>query len=307
MEQQQTKQRIAGAASGPIGAQRDDWLTTEIRGREQFRLLLQQWLRRNNWSLAVTSRLAELALLSHASVPLPDWTAGMPLEAGVWVNHRGHAWEAIGSPLSEPVDGDPGWRELGLTSRLHPSGMNLFLRGKNRTLTSTFFLEVGRLNEWVAAVQAGKAAAPTEPRLSELVAAATVLADDQGALGPEELLSIAIGRMTAPLLDQAGATSSQPSIGGVPARQLRAAAAAAGLDIIEDWEEIARMYPTTDQARLERLQQVLRGIASWDPEQEEDERVATVVLLQALEDRRAQITTAAATPALPQAITVSSH
>jgi hypothetical protein len=299
MDQQQTAPRQRDPAPVAAGAGRDHWLTTETVGRERFRLLLQQWLKRNSWSLAVTSRLSELALLAQADAPVPDWSAGMPLKAGDWVNHRGHAWEALGSPLSEPVEGDPGWAEVGLTSRLHASGMNLFLRNKNRTLTSTFFLEVGRLNEWVAAVQKGDAAAPQEPRLQELVLQADVILDEEGVFGPEEMLSIATGRLMPPNLDGASSAAADQSSSGVPARQLRAAAAAAGLDIIDDWPEIAGMYPSTDPARLERLQQVLRGIGSWDPDQEEDERVASLVLLQALEQRCAQ--RAAATKELPPA------
>jgi hypothetical protein len=73
----------------------------------------------------------------------------------------------------------------------------------------------------------------------------------------------------------------------VSARQLRTAAAAAGLDIIDNWAEIAAMYPSTDPVRLERLQQVIRGLATWDLQQEEDERVGALVLLQALENHRA--------------------
>jgi hypothetical protein len=267
------------------GAEQDQWLTTEATGRERFRLLLQQWLQRNNWSLAVTSRLAELALLAKADFDVPDWSAGMPLKAGDWVNHRGHAWEAIGSPLSEPVDGDPGWMERGLTSRLHASGMNLFLRGKNRTLTSTFFLEVGRLNEWVSTVQDGALAAPQDPRLQKLVAHAVVLRNQEGVVyGAEEMLSIAIGRLVPTAL---GTPLPAAANEGVSARQLRTAAAAAGLDIIDNWAEIAAMYPSTDPVRLERLQQVIRGLATWDLQQEEDERVGALVLLQALENHRA--------------------
>lgn len=267
------------------GSAREHWLTTEATGRERFRSLLQQWLKVNGWSLAVTSRLAELALLAKAMEPIPDWMAGMPLPSGRWVNHRGHAWEAIGEPRSEPAADDPGWREVGLTSRLHASGINLFLRGRNRTLTSTFFLEVGRLNEWVAAVQAGKAAVPQEARLQELVSQATVLRDEEGVLGPEEMLSIAVGRMLPPALSKSGgaaaATGSAEAV--VPARALRAAAAGAGLDIIDDWQQIAGLYPSDDPERLNRLQQVLLGQTHWSTEEAEDEQLASLVLLQKLE------------------------
>lgn len=281
MDQQQSKPRGLAASHAFTGAGRDHWLTTETIGRERFRVLLKQWLARNNWSLAVTSRLAELALLAASDSPVPDWAAGMPLQPGDWVNHKGHAWEAIGSPLSEPADSDPGWREVGLTSRLHASGLNLFLRGKNRTLTSTFFLEVGRLNEWVADVKAGKRPPPEEGRLQELLNQAAAITDEQGALGPEEMFSIAVGRIQPPPWPGTAAPSEAGD--GVPARQLRAAAAAAGLDIIEDWQAIAAMYPTTDPTRLERLQQVMRGLGQWDQGQEDDERLACLVLLQNLQ------------------------
>ena len=83
------------------------WIQSEAMGRERLRLLIEQWLKRNSWSLAVVSRLCELALLAEATQPVPDWTAGMPLQSGAWVNHRGHAWEAIGAPVSEPAGCTP--------------------------------------------------------------------------------------------------------------------------------------------------------------------------------------------------------
>jgi len=277
-------QRPRDPAPPADDAAREHWLTTETTGRERFRSLLQHWLKANGWSLAVTSRLAELALLAKAGEPIPDWMAGMPLSSGSWVNHRGHAWEAIGEPRSEPAADNPGWREVGLTSRLHASGINLFLRGKNRTLTSTFFLEVGRLNEWIAAVQAGKAPAPQEVRLQELVSQATVLRDEEGVLGPEEMLSIAVGRLMPPTMnDPEEPPASAASVEAmVPARALRAAAAHAGLDIIEDWQQIAELYPTDDPQRLSRLQQVLLGQSHWSTSEAEDEHLASQVLLQQL-------------------------
>jgi hypothetical protein len=277
MSQQQIQPRSFSA----LAVEPSSWLFAESIGRDRFRLLLAEWLSRNGWSLAVASRLAELALLAQANLPVPDWTAGMALNPGDLVNHRGHAWEALGKPRSEPAEGDPGWREVGLTSRLHASGLNLFLRGKNRALTSTFLLEVGRLNEWVAAVQAGQAQPPVEIRLRELVQGAVVIQDSDGALGPEELLSIVIGRVEPP--PWPGAARSTSPGESVTARQLRAAAAAAGLDIIDDWSTIAAMYPTSDSHRLSRLQQVLRGTGQWDPEQRDDERAACLVLLQRLQ------------------------
>lgn len=259
----------------------------ETIGRDRFRLLLQQWLKRNNWSFAVVSRLAELALLAQAKTPVPDWTAGMPLQPGSWVNHKGHAWEAVGTPLSEPAEGDASWLDVGRTSRLHASGLNLFLRNKNRTLSATFLLELGRLNEWVAKVQAGHAAPPSEQRLKDLVTHACVIKDADGALGPEELLSIATGRAEPPPWPCESATDPAATT-AVPARQLRAAAAAAGLDIIDDWQAISEMYPTGDPIRLERLQQLLRGLVQWDSQQEEDEQAACLVLLQRLQQHAEQ-------------------
>lgn len=296
------QQQIQPRSFSALAVEPSSWLFAETIGRDRFRQLLAEWLRRNGWSLAVASRLAELSLLAQANLPVPDWTAGMALKPGDLVNHRGHAWEALGIPLSEPADGDPGWREVGLTSRLHASGLNLFLRGKNRALTSTFLLEVGRLNEWVAAVQAGKAQAPAETRLRELVQAAVVIQDQDGALGPEELLSIVIGRVEPP--PWPGPASSTSPEESVTARQLRAAAAAAGLDIVDDWGAIAAMYPTSDHHRLNRLQQVLRGTGPWDPREEDDERAACLVLLQRLQ-RHAQGPAGAGSGAISEAISSS--
>ena len=280
---QQQNQRTP-VPSGPVlASQSVHWLHAEAIGRERLRLLLEQWLQRNGWSLAVVSRLAELSLLAESKDPVPDWSAGMSLTSGSWVNHKGHAWEAVGTPLSEPAEGADGWIDQGLTSRLHASGLNLYLRKRRASLTVTFLLEMGRLNEWVAKVQAGEADPPREPRLSELVKKATVISDQQGPYGPEELLSIAGGLLVPPPWP-GEPTSSGALESGVPARQLRAAAAAAGLDIIDDWALIAELYPSNDKGRLERLQQVLRGIAQWDAQQEDDERAACLVLLQRLRD-----------------------
>lgn len=269
-------------------ADRGQWLTAEVSGREAFRSLIERWLDRNGWSLAVTSRLAELALLAQADEPVPDWAAGMPLSPGAWVNHRGHAWEAIGTPASEPGEGATGWRDVSLTSRLHSSGLNLFLRRKTRSLTSTFFLELGRLNEWLADVQDGKHAAPADQRLRETVASAYVLGDEKGAFGPEELLSIAIGRLIPePLSGGLGGELEQASQECVSGRALRKACIDAGLDIVEDWAQIAGLYPGKEPHRQERLRQVLLGAAVWGPEQLSDELLATQVLLQRLEDKTA--------------------
>lgn len=288
MDQQQQLSRPPG--SEPLtSAARGHWLSTEGSGREVLRSLIEQWLDHNGWSLAVTSRLAELALLARSSEPILEWVAGMPLQAGQWVNHRGHVWEAIGTPASEPADDVPGWREISLTSRLHSSGLNLFLRRKSRSLASTFFLELGRLNEWVAAVQAGKQAAPTDQRLRDCVASAHVLRDQQGVFGPEELLSIALGRLTPePLVKKQAAAEQQRPPECISGRTLRQAASAAGLDIVDDWAQIVGLYPGKEPERQEFLRLVLLGTETWGPEQVEGEQLATQVLLQRLEDRKAQ-------------------
>jgi hypothetical protein len=286
MTQQLSSSRLPMVPSAE-GSEQCAWLNAESSGRDRFRVLLQQWLKRNQWSLAVVSRLAELSLLASAKVPVPDWSAGMGLDDGALVNHRGHAWRAVGRPLSEPTEGDAGWHELGLTSRLHASGLNLFLRNRTRNLTCSFLLELGRLNLWVADVQAGRSSAPADRRLRDLVKGATLLSDEQGALGPEELLGIAVGRLDPPPWPGQLATGAQ-AIGSVPARQLRAAAAAAGLDIVDDWETIASLYPSSDPARLGQLQQVLRGTSQWSDQEEDDERAACLVLLQRLKNQGAQ-------------------
>jgi hypothetical protein len=287
MDQQQ-QQLSPSPGSDPLTpAARDHWLTTEQNGREVLRSLIEQWLDHNGWSLAVTSRLAELALLARSSEPILEWVAGMSLQAGQWVNHRGHVWEAIGTPASEPADDVPGWREVSLSSRLHSSGLNLFLRRKSRSLASTFFLELGRLNEWVAAVQAGKQAAPKDQRLRDCVASAHVLRDQQGIFGPEEMLSIAIGRLTPTPLDNRR-TVADPPPECISGRTLRKAASAAGLDIVDDWDQIAALYPGQEPERQEYLKRVLLGTATWGPEQVEGEQLATQVLLHRLEERTAQ-------------------
>ena len=301
MDQQQQLSRPPG--SEPLtSAARGHWLSTEGSGREVLRSLIEQWLDHNGWSLAVTSRLAELALLARSSEPILEWVAGMPLQAGQWVNHRGHVWEAIGTPASEPADDVPGWREISLTSRLHSSGLNLFLRRKSRTLASTFFLELGRLNEWVAAVQAGKQAAPTDQRLRDCVASAHVLRDQQGVFGPEELLSIALGRLTPePLVKKQAAAEQQRPPECISGRTLRQAASAAGLDIVDDWAQIVGLYPGKEPERQEFLRLVLLGTETWGPEQVEGEQLATQVLLQRLEDRKAQqLAKASAKPQGPE-------
>lgn len=311
MKQKQTQRNTAVKAQLLTGSEQLGWLALEADGRERLRQLLQQWQKRNGWSLAVMSRLTELSLLAEAKVPVPDWTAGMPLQPGDLVNHRGHAWEAVENPITEPADGAAGWIDRSLTSRLHPSGLNLYFRNQKASLTGSFLLEVGRLNEWIARVQAGKAEPPADQRLNDLVMAASVICDSDGPLGPEELLSIAGSRLKPPPWpDQPAA----PAIAAtVSARQLRTAAAAAGLDIIDDWATIAELYPSDDPERLKRLQKVLQGLAQWDAQQEEDERVAAYVLLQRLqqtveslteqvEDQQAADQTAAATVVIPSVV-----
>jgi hypothetical protein len=213
----------------------------------------------------------------------------MSLQGGQWVNHRGHVWEATGTPASEPADGVPGWREVSLTSRLHSSGLNLFLRRKSRVLASTFFLELGRLNEWVADVQAGKKTSPADQRLRDCVARAHVLIDQQGIFGPEEFLSIALGRLTPePLVKKQAAAEQQWPPECISGRTLRKAAIDAGLDIVDDWAQILELYPGKEPERQKFLRQVLLGTEIWGPKQVDVEQLATKVLLQRLEDRKVQ-------------------
>jgi hypothetical protein len=281
MDQTQTRTNTPVDPELLSGSEQLRWLTAEADGRELLRQLLQQWQKRNGWSLAVMSRLAELSLLAEANVPVPDWIAGMPLQPGDLVNHRGHAWEAVDKPLIEPADGASGWIDRGLTRRLHASGLNLYFRNQKASLSVSFLLEMGRLNEWIARVQAGKTQPPADQQLSELVMASTVIRDGDGPLGPEELLSITGSRLQPPPWPDEPAAPAD--VATVPARQLRAAAAAAGLDIIDDWATIADLYPSDDPDRLKGLKMVLQGLAQWDAQQEEDEQVAAHVLLQRLQ------------------------
>lgn len=282
-QQKQRSMRMSHALADPGQL---NWLNAENLGRERLRLLLAEWLKRNGWSLAVVSRLAELSLLAGSKTPVPDWVAGMPLQSGALVNHRGHVWQADGEPSIEPLEGAPGWIDQGLSSRLHASGLNLYLRNRKSSLTVSFLLEMGRLNEWIARVQEGRATAPNDPRLNQMVMSATVIRDADGPYGPEDLLSIAGDRLPPPPWpDQ---SSSTDAAGIVSGRQLRAAAAAAGLDIIDDWPRIADLYPSDDTKRLERLHQVLRGDAQWGSAEAEDEQVAAVLLLQRLQQMALQ-------------------
>jgi hypothetical protein len=60
------------------------------------------------------------------------------------------------------------------------------------------------------------------------------------------------------------------------------------LDIVEDWAQISELYPGKEPERQNFLRQVLLGLETWGPEQVEGEQLATQVLLQRLEDRKAQ-------------------
>lgn len=262
-------------------------LYRDANGREAFHGLIRAWLNRSGWSLRAMAELAEVALRRDLAKDLPDWVEG-EYEKGFCVVLGESAWEAMrdtsGHPTAKPSD----WAKLTTFKRVHTSQLHKISHGSLTLVSPDIFDALGSLNLYLAALRCLDAELPSSERQAEEAFRGFVLEDADGPLGPEELFSIYLGRMSPPinvtLMSERDATELSKRL----ARELRSAASATGFDIVEDWAELAAMHPSSDPSRLHKLREITLGLGQWSAEQIEDEKYAVNALIQKL--RSGQIT-----------------
>ena len=262
----------------------------EAEGRQAFATMLRAWMNRSEWSLQVLSDLCELAVRQSIASDIEDWQPGR-FAKGDLVVANGWVWRAQESlESSEPPQrgetASNGFERVAMLRRLHPSQLHTLERNTAKQLGTVVFDTLGLLNLYLADVRRGKAPRPANERLAEKVAYATVIEDADGPFGPEEMFSVAVGRLDPPFsvikltAEQASEESRKL------ARKIRQGMVEAGLDLVDDWSQFVALYPTSDSARLSKVRDVAQGRACWAAEQVEDEAAAVEIALAKLRRRR---------------------
>jgi hypothetical protein len=267
----------------------------EEQGRVAFQRLIEKWLKRSDWSLQVMSDLAELAV-ARADAPDVPAAAERSYAAGATMHYRGHVWRARRATRLVMVDGeldgprtgrgeesgDGDWEHVLALKRLHPSQLNLIVRGRATIVGTQVFDALGLLNEFLADVRAGRVALQAEPRLVEKAAQGIVIADADGVFGPEEFLGVYLGRLEGPVSISAMSEEEAAAVSAELARQIRQGMVAAGLDLVDDWSSFVAAYPSNDRDRLAKIKDVAFARSFWSPEEVEDERAAVAIALRKL-------------------------
>lgn len=259
-------------------------LLKESRGKEAFRSMIRAWMIAGDWSLANLSALSEEAFIAMDLKGLQRLEGcTLPVDEGTTLVHSGHAWRALVKADEEPSDDSRQWKRLGRTRLLHTSGLNQLLRGMTQVVHSGTFENLGRVNLWLEQIRSGEMPKPSDPRLAELCQRGVVIQDAQGVFGPEEFLSVALGRLDSPLnvnvISEREARAESEAVG----RKVRSLMAAAGLDLVDDWPQVLALYPSTAQAKQRQLKLVVTGAGAWSPEQAVAERMAVELLINRLE------------------------
>lgn len=263
-------------------------LLKEARGKEAFRSMIRAWMIAGDWSLANLAALSEEAFLAMDLKGLQRMEkCSLPLAQGTVVVSQGLAWRAVTEASEEPSEDSPQWERLGRTRLLHTSGLNQLLRGMTQVVHSGTFENLGRVNLWLEQIRVNELQPPSDPRMAELCQRGVVIRDSQGVFGPEEFLSVALGRLDSPLnvnvISEREARAESEAAG----RKIRALMAAAGMDLIDDWPQVLALYPSTGAAKQRQLKLVVTGAGAWSPEQAVAERMAVELLLSKLESAAA--------------------
>lgn len=276
--------------------QQSSGVTREEEGRTAFEYLLERWLRRSDWSLHVACDLAEQAItqLDARNIPLARKSSYRPgemvvYESHVWRARRGADLEGLKAIAMKrpPRASDPNdpWEGLVNLRRVHPSQLNLIIRGRSTVVGTQVFDALGSLNEYLADIRAGRTQPPTEPRLRQKALQGLIIEDSDGVFGPEEFLGVYLGRLRPPLEVSALTKQEAAKVSSDLARQIRAGMVAAGLDLVDGWSYFVAAYPSSDRDRLARLRDVAFGRTQWSPEQVEDEQMAVAIALKKLSQR----------------------
>jgi hypothetical protein len=267
-------------------------LQKEERGREAFQQMVSAWMARNHWSFRGLADLSEMVTRQLIAPAVPSWLPG-EYEQGALVVANDCVWRAacrtdqspgqlrdakVGRKRAEPE----AWVLVTPLRRIHASQVNSLVLGQLKAPSIAIFDALGTLNQYLAKLRSGRGEALADGGLAERAAAATVLEDEDGPFGPEEMLSVYLGHLqpaqSAYRLSPQEASEESRRM----ARRIREGMATADLDLIEDWPRFVSVYPSSDNGRLTKVRDVALGRASWSAEQVEDERVAVEIALSKL-------------------------
>lgn len=263
-------------------------LYRDTNGRENFFGLVRSWINRSNWSFRAMAELTEQALRHDLAGALSDWVSGRTYQQGDCVVHDGCAWSALTTTTAEPGPDARQWSRGPSFRRVHTSQLHKIAHGNLQAVNADIFDALGTLNLYLAALRRQEADPPAQPRLAAEAAAGLVLEDTDGPLGPEELFAIYVGRMRPPITTALMSERQATDLSRKIAKRLRIAAAAAGLDIVDDWAELTALHPSNDASRLRKLREIALGMGQWSAEQVEDEEFAVNALIQKLSRPRPQ-------------------
>lgn len=260
------------------------------RGWEALRAMVSRWMARSSWSYMLMAELAEQAIRDVEAPGVPDFDPNA--KKGQLLVANGHVWLVLKdlkgkvlAPVHEAGEGRRGgwnvdeehFQHVAPVRRVFSSQINNLLRGQTRNVYAVLFDGLGVLNEWIDSIQGGQRPMPESDRLSEGVRNAVVIRDSEGAFGPEEFLSVFLGRMEIPEILSEPSEQEADEISQKLARKVRGAMAAAQLDLVEDWPELVACYPSASPDRLRLLRDVVLGLRPWPASQVRDEEMAVEI------------------------------
>jgi hypothetical protein len=256
--------------------------------------MLSQWMERSGWSYQVLAELGEISMTMR-DAPDVQLAAAGSYRPGDVMRHSGHVWrckkattlvDVGGSVIDGPIYGKeklfPDWEHLQTLRRLHASQVNLIILGRNATVTASALDAFGVLNEWLADIR-GQGVKIDDQRLAEKAAAGWVIQDSDGIYGPEEFLSVFLGRLTPPTDLTQYSPEQASELSHELGKRIRKAMADAGLDHIDDWARFLAAYPGESRERQHQLRLVTLGQGSWTPEQIESEEIAVAGAIKRLQ------------------------
>lgn len=282
------------AARSRLSGELPAGMLRESSGRKSFVRMLSQWMERSGWSYQVLAELGEISMTQRDAPNVAVAAAGS-YRPGDVMRHNGHIWrckrstslaEDGGVVIDGPIYGKeklyPDWEHLQTLRRLHASQVNLMILGRNSTLTASALDAFGVLNEWLADIR-GQGVKLDDKRLEEKAAAGWVIQDQDGIFGPEEFLSVFLGRLVPPTDLTRFSPEQASQLSHDLGKRIRKAMADLGLDPIDDWARFVAAYPGESRERQHQLRLVSLGQGQWTPEQIESEEIAVAGAIKRLQ------------------------
>lgn len=266
-------------------------LLRHSHGQQVFAELLRRWMARSGWSYAAMADLAEAAVIALEAPSIPPMEPGARYRSGQLRLANGHVWRARHDVMTTELpklrekEPNPDWEPVAAVRRIFASQLNNLQRQLLRGATVTVFDTLGRLNEYVAAIKAGKLEPPSDERLRRHALEGIVIADEQGPYGAEEFLSVFLGLLTPPMVQPELDDRAAARLSAQVARDIRTGMREAGLDLVDDWPQFLSCYPTSDPDRLAKIRDVTMGSGTWSVDSVSDEAAAVKIALARLAQR----------------------